>query len=236
MSFLSSVWTALASASGFFTPDDRECGDQKVQDQDLGFDYVKIGKEIPELDLFDLYKKNTIVLGPRRSGKTTLLLDLLHHGTTSDWELFEKPFIMSRYDTSYYEKYGTLVNVCSRVSLKRAQKEADGVVIDNCIYKRTLRDKATYELFLDEDTTVVLSTSESAKIPYKLMQKTDYIILPDINMTMYKEEIFKKWIRGMSFDEFYEMIEENTKNYSFLIFDINKKKIYKYRPEKRLFN
>ena len=201
-----------------------------------------------ELKKFDMktIKDDSVILllGPRNTGKSFLLRDILFHlknipigSVISPTEVANKFFenfipgmlIHEEYDPTILQKFvERQKKITEQFNLEKqryGRSDLDPrafMVLDDCLYDKTwVNDKNIRFLFMNGrhvKALVVLTMQYPLGVPPHLRANVDYVFILRENQVRNRERIYEQYA-GMfsSFDEFNQVMSQTTANYECLV-------------------
>jgi hypothetical protein len=203
-----------------------------------------------KLKKFDISRINSDhvvnMIGKRRTGKSTIIFDILHYNATipcgtviSGTEDSNKAFSGVVPSMFIHEEYNPMIisNVIKRQKLigKRLQKDLEErgssnidarnfLIMDDCMYDESwTRDRNIRYLFMNGrhiKTLTVVTMQEPMGIPPALRSQVDFVFILRQNIISNRKKIYEQWA-GMfpSFDAFCQVLDQCTENYECLVID-----------------
>lgn len=177
-----------------------------------------------------------VFIGKRRTGKTTLVTDILYHkkylpagivmSGTEEGNSYYQQYIP---DTFVYNEYksDTIEKVIERQKLQLRKKGSDPnlfILIDDCMYdKKMIRDKNMRTIFMNGrhwKIFFMLTMQYCMDLSPDLRSNVDYVFVLRENIIQNREKIYKNFFGIFpSFDMFTQVMDQCTENYECLVLD-----------------
>lgn len=184
-------------------------------------------------------KQNCIwlLIGPRNTGKSVLLRDLLYHthkhydfgmamtATVSTVDALKEIFPHNLIYTNGYDfaKGDQFLQTCKKLVEKRKKRNCL-LVLDDCMFDNSVMKTETQKnLHLNGrhyNTTIFNTTQYSMIIPTQIRSNIDYVIALSDNITANRRKLFEYFF-GMfpSYKTFDKIFAKVTENYGALVID-----------------
>ena len=209
----------------------------------------KLNLKLRKFDITRINNGNTVVmLGKRKTGKSTIILDILHHnrdipiGTIiSGTEASNRTFSQIIPSMFIHDEYSPMItaNLLKRQKLIAGKIEKDlaergstsidprnFLIMDDMLFDNSwTRDRNMRYLFMNGrhvHTMTVVSLQEPMGLPPAMRTNTDFVFILRENINNNRRKIYEQWA-GMfpDYDSFCQVMNQCTENYECLVIDNN---------------